>query len=122
MKWETKTHTLLCPIDFETGEGDDATTVKIEKVKLSTPKGKEMRRITRLVAKAEVDPLEYSEMDMMIDAMQIMSDAPEGAFDEMHASDIVLMANLAGPFLETVMGGGALSEKLPSGTATTKTS
>ena len=56
MKWETKEHTLECPVEMTVGEGDDAKTVTVEKVILSTPKGKKMREIMRLASRVEDDP------------------------------------------------------------------
>ena len=124
MEWEKKTHTLKYPVDFDlvtVEDGSEVTkTVSIKVVNIQVPKGKQMRHITRLVNKVESDPDNYSEMDMMMDAMEIMSDAPKGSFDEMHASDIVIMANLAGPFLETVMGSGPSSQNSPTGGQETK--
>ena len=121
MKWEAKTHNLLCPIDFETGEGDSAESIHIETVTLSTPKGKSMRKIMRCVSRVQDDPIKYSEGDMTMDCIQIMSDMPEGAVDELHPADINKLGDIAGPFLEAVMGGGPLSENSPDNTATTKT-
>lgn len=124
MQFETKTHILECPVevDVTTGAGENAKTetVKLEKVTISTPKGKKMREIMRLVSRVQADPIKYSEGDMTMDSIQIMSDMPEGGIDELHPRDITILGDIAAPFLETVMGGGPSSQTSPDGTARTK--
>ncbi len=123
MKWETKEHRLEWPVDVavKTGEGENAATetVHVEKVVLSAPKGKKMREIMRLINKMEADP-GYSEGEMTMDSIQIISDMPPGAIDELHPRDITTMGDITAPFLEAVMGGGGSSATSPSGTAKTK--
>lgn len=124
MQFETKTHTLECPVEMEvtTGEGENTKTetVKLEKVTISTPKGKKMREIMRLVSRVQADPINYSEGDMTMDSIQIMSDMPEGGIDELHPRDITILGDITAPFLETVMGGGPSSQTSPDGIASTK--
>jgi hypothetical protein len=108
MKFETKTHTLECPVEIEvtSGDGVKSETVKLEKVTISTPKGKKMREIMRLVSRVQADPISYSEGDMTMDSIQIMSDMPPGGIDELHPRDITILGDITAPFLETVIGGG----------------
>ena len=124
MQFETKTHILEFPVEIEvtTGEGASAKTetVTLQKVTLSTPKGKTMRKIMRLVSRVQADPINYSEGDMTMDSIQIMSDMPEGGIDELHPRDITILGDITAPFLETVMGGGPSSQTSPDGIATTK--
>ena len=117
MSWETKTHKLEYPVTV--GEGDDA--VKITKVTLSVPKGKEVRQISRVMSRAQLQSLDYSDGDATMDCIQLMSDMPEGGIDELHARDITILGELVEPFLETVMGGGPLPDNSPDGSAKTST-
>lgn len=123
MKWETEEYTLEWPVDVvvATGEGENAetATVRVEKVVLSAPKGKKMREIMRLIGKTQADP-GYSEGEMTMDSIQIISDMPPRAIDELHPRDITAMGDMAAPFLEAVMGGGPPSGNSPDGTAKTK--
>ena len=64
-----------------------------------------MREIMRLISKMETDP-GYSEGEMTMDSIQIISDLPPGAIDELHPRDITTMGDITAPFLEAVMGGG----------------
>jgi hypothetical protein len=118
MKWETKKYALKCPIDITTGTGDDAKTVNVTDVQVSTPKGKAMRQIMRLVGRVEADPENYSAGEMTMDAIQVMSDMPEGGIDELHPADITGLGDIIAPFLEAAMGGGPLNTSA-DGTATT---
>ena len=124
MKWETREHTLECPVDVEvtTGEGDDAKTetVHLEKVIISTPKGRKMREIMRLVSRVDADPLNYPEGDMTMDSIQAMSDMPPGGIDELYPRDITILRDTVAPFFEVVMGGGVCSETSQDGSAKTK--
>lgn len=123
MKFETKTHTLECPVELEVIAGDGAhavtETVKLEQVTISTPKGKKMREIMRLVSKVQADPINYSEGDMTMDSIQIMSDMPPGGIDELHPRDITILGDITAPFLETVIGGGPSSQISRSGSVET---
>lgn len=124
MKFATKTHTLICPVEMEvtTGEGEDAKTetVTLEKVTITTPKGKIMRAIMRLVGKAENPASAYSDGELMMDSIQLISDMPEGGIDELHPRDITILGDITAPFLEEVMGGGQSSRNSPSGSAKAK--
>lgn len=120
MKQETKEYTLKFPFDMEVTENDETKTVTVEKVTITPPKGTPLRKITRLVAKSQIDPTEYGEGDLIMDCIQLMSDMPEGGIDEAEAVDVRGLGDLAGPFLEAVMGGGPSSANSPSGSAKTK--
>lgn len=123
MKFETKKHTLECPVEIDVlkgTEGGEFETVTLTEVTISTPKGKKMREIMRLVSKVQADPIAYSEGDMTMDSIQIMSDMPPGGIDELHPRDITVLGDITAPFLETVMGGGPSSQTSPNGSATTK--
>ena len=108
---------------MRSGEGEDATfeEVELRKVTLTMPKGKVMREIMRLVHRSQVDPENYSEPEMVLDATQAMSDMPPGGIDELHPSDISAMGEKIAPFLIQAMGSAPSSQSSPDGTATTNT-
>lgn len=116
MQWETKNYNLKYPIDFKVDGGE---VIKVDSVTISLPKGRDMRKITRCANKVEADPLEYSEVDMIMDCTEIMSDMPSGAIEELHPADIQALGDIAGPFLEAVMVGEPPSEDSPDTGATT---
>ncbi len=55
-----------------------------------------------------------------MDSVQVISDMPPGASDEVHSRDITVMGDKTAPFLEAVMGGGQSSTASPDGIAKTK--
>lgn len=97
----------------------DGEAVTIKEVNLTKPKGKHLRLIAKKIAAVEADPLTYSEGDMTLDCIELLTDLPEGAADEMDLLDITALGDIIGPFLEMAMGGGGSSSTLPSGTKET---
>lgn len=122
MAVETQEYEFKHPFDVvvpDPEKGEGATkTVTVEKTVITPPKGKRLREISRLVSKVEADPTVYCEADLIMDCIQIMSDLPEDAIDEVEAVDIRGLGEIAGPFLEVVLGAGP-SQPSPSGSAKT---
>lgn len=122
MAVKTKDYPFKHPFEMtvpDSDGGEDATkTVNIKETTITPPKGKKLRHISRLVSKVEIDPTIYCETDLIMDCIQIMSDMPEGAIDEVEAIDIHGLGEIAGPFLEVALGAGQ-SQPSPSGSATT---
>jgi hypothetical protein len=118
MKFETKEYTLKCPVEFQP-EGEKTAPIVIEKAVVQTPKGKQMRQIARLVDRVRSPSDAYSEGEMTLDAIEIITDLPKGALDEMHVGDINNIVEMIAPFLEQALGVKPKSQTSPDGTATT---
>lgn len=107
MTAETISYELKHPFEFElkTGDGEDAKTetVKVERVEASPPKGKHLRQISRLIARAENTENDYTHSDVLFDVIELVGALPVGAVDEMRAEDLNELGDLIEPFLKAAL-------------------